>query len=115
MFKNAGKLGRDAGHAADRDAQLAVVDGAAPGGSPRNVEECPLRVEHDGYVVVRRIAKIADEVLILGVERGQQVAAEGLGSVFAFEVEVEVAAFALRKIGFGAQFALGAGKILAGG
>src|ERR1039457_7376436 len=98
MFKNAGKLGRDAGHAADRDAQLAVVDGAAPGGSPRNVEDLPLRVERDGDVVVGRIAKIADEVLILGVERGQQVAAEGLGRGFAFEVEVEVAVLPLRKL-----------------
>ncbi len=115
MFEDAGELGRDAGDAADRDAQLAIVDGAGPGRRSRDVEERLLGVERDRDVVAWRVSEIADQVVILGVEGGEQVAAEGLGGVFSFEVEVEVSAFALREIGFGARFALGAGEILADG
>src|SRR5216683_369297 len=115
MFEDAGEFGGDPRDAAYRDAQLAIVEGAGPGRRTSNVEERLLRVERDRDVVAGRVAEIADQVVILGVEGGEQVAAEGLGSVLAFEVEVEVAAFALREIGFGGRFALGAGEILADG
>ncbi len=109
MFEDTGELRRDARDAADRDAQLAIVDGAGPGRRASHIEERLLGVERDGNVVAGRVAEIADQVVILAVESGEQVAAEGLGRVFSFEVEVEVAAFALREIGFGSRFALGAG------
>ena len=113
VFEDAGQLGRDALDAADRDAQLAIIDGAAPGGRTGDVENRLLGVERDGDVVVGRVAEIAYQVVILGVEGREQVAAEGLGGVLAFEVEIEVNALALRKIGFGARFALSASQVLA--
>src|SRR5580698_6302795 len=113
MFENAGQLRRNALYAADWDAKLAVVESSGPGGRAGHVEECLLGVKRDGNVVMGRVTQVAHQVVIFGVESGQQVAAEIFGSIFAFEVEVEVGALVLRKVGFGGGFALGAGKILA--
>jgi hypothetical protein len=59
MFEYASQLRRNALHAADRNPQLAIVDGAAPGRRAGHVEERLLRIKRDGDRVAGRVSQIA--------------------------------------------------------
>ena len=61
---------------------------------------------------MRSIAQVTHQLVILGVERVQQIAAKFLRRVLALKVQIKVAAFALRKIGLRIRFALGPSQIL---
>src|ERR1700690_2244846 len=98
MLEDARQVRSHALYAADRYAQLAIVDGAAPRRCARYIHERLLRIKRYRDGVARQIAEVPRHFVILAVERGEQVAAESIGGFLALEVEIEVAVFALRKI-----------------
>ena len=99
MLQNVRQFRRHGTQAADRDAQLAVIDRSRPGGGVRDIEERLLGVQGYKNVVARRIAEIANQVVIVGFERSQDLSAKGFGSLLAFIVQNEMTAFTLGEIG----------------
>ena len=112
VFENVGQFGRHGTQPADRDAQLAIVDGSGPRGGMRHIEKCLLGVEGDQNIVARRVAEIASQVVIVGFERGQNLCPECFGGLLAFVVQDEMAALALGEVGFDILLALGFGQEL---
>ncbi len=116
MLQHVGEFGCHGTETADGNAELAVVHRSGPGGSVGDIEKGLLGVESYENVVAWGVAEIADKVVIVGLERGQDLGAEHVGGLVAFVVQNEVAAFALGKIGFDFLLPLGLSqKLLHGG
>src|SRR5258708_6770821 len=112
MLQDAGQIGRHAGHPTDGDTQLAVIDRTAPGWRPGHVEEGLFGIDRNYDGVTRGISEIAHQVVVIGFEGGEQIATETFRSLFAFEVQVEMAALALREFGFDTRLSFRLGQIL---
>ena len=112
MLQNVRQFRRHGTQAADRDAQLAVIDRSGPGGGVRDIEEGLLGVEGDQNVVAGRIAEIANQVVVVGFERRQDLCAKSLGGLLALVVQNEMTAFALSEVGFDSLLALSFGQEL---
>src|SRR5579871_2327149 len=65
MFEHAGELGRYIGQAADRNAQLAIVDGVAPSGRLGDIKKLLLGVEHHGNAVAGLGVELGGKVVIV--------------------------------------------------
>ena len=96
MFQNVG----------DRDSQLAVIDRARPGGCVGDIEESLLGIQSDEDVIARRAAKIANQVIIVGFEGGDDLGAKGFGSLPALIVQSEMDALPLGEVSLDGLFAL---------
>ena len=81
MFQNVGEIRGHGIQAADRDAQLAVIDRAGPRGCVGDIEESLLGIQSDEDVIARRAAEIANQVVIVGFEGGDDLGAKGFGSL----------------------------------
>ena len=112
MLQNAGKFRSQRVQAADRNAQLAVIDRSGPGGGVGDVEESLLGVERDQNIVAGRIAEIANQVVVVRFERLQDLSAKGFGRLFAFIMQSEMSAFARGEVGLNRLLALGLGQKL---
>ena len=93
MLQNVGEIRGHGTQAANRDAQLAVIDRARPGGCVGDIEESLLGIQSDENVVARRAAKVANQVVIVGFEGGDDLGAKGFGSLLAFIVQSEMDCF----------------------
>ena len=74
-------------------------------GRVRHIKESRLRIERHLDVVARRSAEIANEVVIVRFESGQDLRPQGF-ALLALIVQHEMAAFVLHKLGFGRLLAL---------
>src|SRR5947208_1001733 len=79
MFQNALQFRCHAGNALNRDAQLAVVQAAGPGGRFGNIEKLLLSVERDHHVFPWRIVEVACQLLVLLFQGPEQLALESEG------------------------------------
>src|SRR5438270_12963276 len=84
VFQNPRHFRIDRVHSADRNPQLAIVDGSRPRGSLGHVEKCLLRVKHDSDSFARRYAKLADQIVILALESHENLPAQLIRSLLAF-------------------------------
>src|ERR1700751_2310478 len=105
MFEHASKFGRDRREAADGNAKFAVVEGARPGGSVRDVKEGGVGVKRYQNVIAGRRSQIAGEVVIVGFERRQDLPAKCFGGLCSFIVEDEMPGLVLGEVRLGGLFA----------
>src|SRR5579862_1185306 len=73
----------------------------------RHVEKGLVCVEHHRNACPWRNSQLANQVVILRFECAKNFASQRLGRLTALEPQGEVAAFALRKLGFRLRFPLG--------
>src|SRR5437899_11526528 len=71
VLEDAGQVGRHGTEAADRNAELAVIDRTRPGRGMGDVEEGLLGVKRDQDVVAGLSAQVADAIVVVGLERGR--------------------------------------------
>src|SRR5690242_21796654 len=91
------QLGSHAAAAGDRNAQLAIVNAAGPGGSLGYVEELGVGVENDGNVFAGRVIKLAPQIAILIFQRVEQVALQSQRSLGALVAQNKMPAIALDR------------------
>ena len=106
MFQNVGEIRGHRVQSADRDSQLAVIDRAGPGGCVGYIEESLFGIQSDEDVIARRAAKIANQVIIVGFEGGDDLGAKGFGSLPALIVQSEMDALPLGEVSLDRLFAL---------
>src|ERR1700733_1379165 len=106
MLQNPRQLGCHGSKAADRDAELAIVNSSRPGRSAGHIEKGLFGVERNKNVVARWRAEVAREIVIVRFERGQNLPAECLRSLFALVMQDEMAALTLGEVGFDILLAL---------
>ena len=78
---------------ANRDAKLAIIQAAGPGRRIGDVGEFLLGVKNDDDVFARFVAELPGNVLVTGLERGQNLLLQLRRRSFALIAEGEVAAF----------------------
>ena len=98
MLQNPRQLGRQGIEPADGDAELAVVEGPGPGGGAGNVKESLLGIERDENVIARWRTEITHQIVVVGLQRSQDLSTECFRSLLALVVHNEMAAFTLGKI-----------------
>src|SRR5204862_3204428 len=107
MVEKSRQLRRDRRHSLDWDAQLTIVDGAAPGRCLGHIEEGLSRIKHDGNAAAGRNAQSAHQVVVLCFESRDKLPPQLFRTLLAFISQGEVAALALGKICFSSGFTLG--------
>ena len=78
MLQDVGEFRRHGAQSADRDTQLAVIQPPRPAGGASDIEEGLFGVEGDNDIVARRIAKVANQVVVVGFKRRQDLGAKRL-------------------------------------
>src|ERR1700731_287488 len=97
---------------ADWDAQFAIIDGSGPRRSARDVKESLFRVKRHQNIVARGRAQSSRQVVVVRLERRQDLSAECFRGLLAFIMQNEMAALALSEVSFGILLAFGFREIL---
>src|ERR1700687_2947674 len=87
MLQNVRQFRRHGIEATNGDAQLAIVDRSAPAGGMSDVEKCLFGVEGHKNTVAWRVAEIANQVVIIGLEERQDLIAKCIRCLLALLVE----------------------------
>ena len=106
VLEGAGESRRHARQPLDRNANLAVIDGAGPAGTLRDVGELLRGVENDRDRIARGKVQRVFELPMLPLERFQNLPAECLRNLRAFPAQNEMAAFGLPETALDRSLAL---------
>src|SRR5262249_5307476 len=73
MLQDPSQLGCHGGHALHRNTKLAVIYGSAPRRGLGHIEEALFGIEDDRNAAARSDSQLANQILVLGLERIKQL------------------------------------------
>ena len=112
MLQNTCQLRGQGIQAVDRNTQFAVVDRSSPCRGASDVEEGLLGVEGYENIVAGWAAEVADEIVKVRLQSGDDLPTEGFRSLLALIVQNEVTALPLGELRFDILLALRFGQEL---
>src|SRR5580704_14572623 len=89
------QVGRHGTEATDWNPQLAIVESSRPRRRTRHIEESLFGIKRYKNIVARGTAEIARQVVVIGLERSQNLTPERFGSLFPLVMHHEMTALAL--------------------